>query len=140
MIQQFSETEIIALYDEFRRIKKYIDKVHFFDQHFNIVPFGFPQFHTDLYKFFSAANVYKLKEFLRIEQGKTSLLERLFYFEKSAYTFSIKPINSNAIVLNNYILTKFLTRNDQLDMMLMGQRSPLKKHGALNTGLLDEAR
>jgi len=119
---QFSEQEIKALFCDFQSTRKYAEKIHFFDLHFNVVPFDLPEFDTDIYKFFSAASIFKLTEILRVEQKNLSLLGRVFHFNDTAYRFSISPTNSNHIILNDYIVSKFLIKNDQLDTLVIGRR------------------
>jgi hypothetical protein len=122
MSKPTSEQEIKSLFSDFQSIKKYAQKVHFFDLHFNVVPFDFPEFEVDVHKIFSPAGVEKLAGVLKLEQRKAALLDRIFHFQDDSYTFSIRPSNSNALVLNNYILSKFMNRSSILNTIARQKR------------------
>ena len=52
MTPRYSENQVLSLYTEFRSLKKYIEKLAFFDRWFGIIPFDFPGFDPRLRFFF----------------------------------------------------------------------------------------
>ena len=52
MTQCYSENQIRNLYTDFKNLKKYVEKLAFFDRWFGIIPFDFPEFDPALHYFF----------------------------------------------------------------------------------------
>ncbi len=108
IMKEYSENQIKLLFQEFKTLKKYIDKLLFFDQHFGIIPFPFPAFDPALLFFFEKDKTDALTEIFKKERKNPLLTERRFSFEED-YCFNIKPANSNRSVYSTYILSKFLS-------------------------------
>ncbi len=107
VLSDYSEEEIRSLHLEFRSMKRYPDRLAFYDRHFGIVPFVFPSFDPGLPYFFERDKTDALVELMRKERNNPELSERIFRFGE-IYRFSIKPINSNNPLYSTYILCKFL--------------------------------
>ncbi len=105
----YSENQVRLLYEEFRGLKKYAGKLVFFDRHFGIIPFSFPDFDPQLPFFFQKNKTDELAEIFKKERNNPALTEKKFSFGET-FVFSIRPANSNSAVYNNYILSCFLSR------------------------------
>ena len=105
----FTEYKIRALHSEFKELKKYNDKLSFFDQHFGIIPYSFPDFDPELRFFFENEKSESLLAIFKTERNNRALTERKFSFRES-FIFNIKPANSNSSLYSNYILSIFLAR------------------------------
>lgn len=105
----YSENEVRNLYTEFRDLKKYTQKLSFFDRLFGIIPFSFPEFDPQLSYFFQKEKTQELAEIFKRERNNPGLTEKKFYFDET-YTFTIRPTNSNSALYSNYILSSFLAR------------------------------
>jgi hypothetical protein len=105
----YSENQVRQLHSEFRSLKKYVDKLSFFDRLFGIVPFSFPDFDPQLGILFQKEKTGMLAEIFRKERNNPSLSEKKFYFGEH-FVFNIKPANSNSSVYSHYILSIFMER------------------------------
>lgn len=114
----YTIARIKKYYLQFHALVKYEDKVRFFDEHFSIVPFQFPDFKTDLFAFFSDENLYRLHEILHYERTENTLL-RNFPIGNELFSFSIRPFHNNGLVLNKYILSKFMGSTESMHTMLL---------------------
>ena len=108
-MQFYSENQVRQLHSEFRNLKKYVDKLSFFDRLFGIVPFSFPDFDPQLGFLFQKEKTEMLSEIFRKERNNPSLTEKKFSFGEH-FVFNIKPANSNSSVYSHYILSIFLER------------------------------
>ncbi len=108
-MQRYSENQIRVLYAEFRSHKKYVAKLAFFDNHFGIIPFTFPDFDPHLGFFFQKEKTDELIEIFKKERNNPGLTEKRFSFAET-FVFNIKPANSNSAAYSNYILSAFLSR------------------------------
>jgi hypothetical protein len=106
----YSENQVRTLYAEFKGLKKYADKLFFFDRHFGIIPFSFPDFDPQLLFFFQKEKTDELAGIFKKERNNPGLTEKKFSFGED-FTFSIRPANSNSAAYSNYILTCFLSRS-----------------------------
>lgn len=111
----YTEQEIIIIHREFRAIKRYKDKLSFFDIKFTVIPFLFPPFSPDLPILFNHEITNRLIGILKNERKNPMLTKKIFSFSDRTYEFDIKPTNSNCIAYNNFIISKFLEVSDQLD-------------------------
>jgi len=107
-MEHYSEKQIKLLHQEFKMIKRYIDKLSFYDRHFGIIPFAFPAFDPALRIFFEEAKTEVLIDIFKKERNNPALTEKLFSFGND-YRFNIKPANSNNSIYSTYILSKFLS-------------------------------
>lgn len=136
-MKDYSENEVKFLFQEFKALKKYIDKLLFFDQHFGIIPFSFPGFEPELSFFFENDKTEALTEIFKKERKNPLLTEKRFSFGEG-YCFNIKPANSNRSVYSTYILSKFLSFPDFEEYIKKRALSPGHKSCAISR-LLDEA-
>ncbi len=90
-------------------LKKYADKLIFFDQLFGIIPFPFPGFDPELTFLFQKEKTEELVCIYKKERNNRSLTEKKFSYAED-YIFNIRPANSNSAVYSNYILSSFLLR------------------------------
>jgi hypothetical protein len=110
--------QIIQLHQEFSKIRTYTDKLAFYDKHFNIIPFSFPPFQTDLYAFFSDKNVDLLMKILEIERKTPHNWTREFPFDNETYSFCVKPWNQNHIILKRFIIDKWINEGSRVDLLV----------------------
>ncbi|HEY4156263.1 MAG TPA: hypothetical protein VGM24_12570 [Puia sp.] len=133
-----SENQIKILYQEFTKLKSYIDKLLFFDLHFGIISFRFPDFDPSLSFFFEDGKTGFLPDILKKERNNPSLHERLFSFS-GEYRFSIKPTNSNSSIYSRYILSKFLSSAPDFDVLIKKRKIQAAPRDAFDKPLLEEA-
>lgn len=107
-MQFYSENQIRKIHAEFRGLKKYIDKLAFFDRLFGIIPFSFPDFDPQLRFFFQNEKTEELAVIFKKERNNPGLTEKKFSFGET-FVFNIKPANSNSSVYSNFILSCFLS-------------------------------
>jgi hypothetical protein len=105
----YSEIQIRTCHAEFKRLKKYTDKLIFFDRLFGIIPFSFPDFDPQLRYFFQKEKMTELSDIFRKERNNPGLNEKKFSFAED-FVFNIRPANSNSATYSNYILSSFLSR------------------------------
>jgi hypothetical protein len=105
----YSENQIRKRHAEFMGLKKYADKLIFFDHLFGIIPFPFPGFDPELTFLFQKEKTEELVNIYKKERNNRSLTEKKFSYGKD-YIFNIRPANSNSAVYSNYILSIFLQR------------------------------
>ncbi len=105
----YSENQIRKRHAEFMSLKKYTDKLIFFDRLFDIIPFPFPHFDPQLSFFFQKEKKAELENIFKKERNNPGLTEKKFSYGKD-FIFNIRPANSNNAVYSNYILSCFLSR------------------------------
>ena len=132
VLTDFPEEKIRDLHTQFRSMKRYLDRLAFYDRHFGIVPFSFPAFDPELPYFFERDKTEALVDLMKKERNNPDLSERTFRFDET-YRFSIKPINSNNPLYSTYILCKFLMAlpgpDDRLENPLLRQDTKLLDDG-----------
>jgi len=134
MTQCYSENQIRSLYSEFKSLKKYVEKLAFFDRWFGIIPFDFPDFDPQLSFFFEREKTQELVDIFKKERNNPGLTVKKFHFDE-IFTFNIKPANSNSSVYSHFILSCFLARKPTFEEWI-------KQHISANKtveDLLDEA-
>src|SRR5436305_3367454 len=134
MTQCYSENQIRNLYTEFKNLKKYVEKLAFFDRWFGIIPFDFPEFDPALDYFFQREKTQQLVDIFKKERNNPGLTVKKFEFNE-IFTFNIKPANSNSSVYSHFILACFLARRPKFDEWIKQQIAG----GKAVTDLLDEA-
>jgi len=105
----FSENQIRKRHAEFMGLKKYADKLIFFDHLFGIIPFPFPDFDPELAFLFQKEKTEELTAIYKKERNNRGLTEKKFSYRED-FIFNIRPANSNSAVYSNYILSSFLLR------------------------------
>jgi hypothetical protein len=120
-MQRYSENQIRVLYSEFKGHKKYVAKLAFFDSHFGIIPFTFPDFDPQLRFFFQKEKTDELIEIFKKERNNPGLTEKRFSFTET-FVFNIKPANSNSAAYSKYILASFLSRCPVFDQWIRRNR------------------
>src|SRR5664279_78327 len=105
----FSENQIRKRHAEFMGLKKYADKLIFFDHLFGIIPFPFPDFDPELAFLFQKEKMEELTAIYKKERNNRGLTEKKFSYRED-FIFNIRPANSNSAVYSNYILSSFLLR------------------------------
>jgi hypothetical protein len=130
----YSENQIRSLYSEFKGLKKYVEKLAFFDRWFGIIPFDFPDFDPRLRFFFEREKTEELVDIFKKERNNPGLTLKKFQFDE-ILAFNIKPANSNSSVYSHFILSCFLTRKPSFEVWIKQNISSDKKV----EDLLDEA-
>jgi len=134
MTQCYSENQIRSLYSEFKSLKKYVEKLAFFDRWFGIIPFDFPEFDPRLRFFFEREKTAELVDIFKKERNNPGLTVKKFQYDE-IIAFNIKPANSNSSAYSHFILSCFLTRKPSFDEWINQNRSADKTAEVL----LDEA-
>jgi len=134
MTQRFTENQIRSLYSEFKSLKKYVEKLAFFERCFGIIPFDFPDFDPQLRFFFEREKTQELVDIFKKERNNPGLTVKKFHYEE-IFTFNIKPANSNSSVYSHFILSCFLARKPTFEEWIKQNISADKTV----EGLLDEA-
>ncbi len=130
----YSENQIRKRHAEFMGLKKYADKLIFFDHLFGIIPFPFPAFDPELAFLFQKENAGELADIYKKERNNRSLTEKKFSYRED-YIFNIRPANSNSAVYSNYILSSFLLRAPEFTEWINQKKTADKPVGYL----LDQA-
>lgn len=130
----YTENQIRSLYSEFKSLKKYVEKLAFFDRWFGIIPFDFPDFDPSLRFFFEREKTAELVDIFKKERNNPGLTVKKFHYDE-IFTFNIKPANSNSSVYSHFILSCFLTRKPSFEEWIKQNRSADKTV----ENLLDEA-
>jgi len=134
MTQRFTENQIRSLYSEFKSLKKYVEKLAFFERCFGIIPFDFPDFDPQLRFFFEREKTQELVDIFKKERNNPGLTVKKFHYEE-IFTFNIKPANSNSSVYSHFILSCFLARKPTFEEWINQNISA----GKTVEDLLDEA-
>ena len=134
MTQCYSENQIRSLYSEFKSLKKYVEKLAFFDRWFGIIPFDFPEFDPKLRFFFEREKTEELADIFKKERNNPGLTVKKFHYDE-IIAFNIKPANSNSSVYSHFILSCFLSRKPSFEEWIKQNRSVDKTVA----DLLDEA-
>ena len=134
MTQCYSENQIRSLYSEFKSLKKYVEKLAFFDRWFGIIPFDFPEFDPQLRFFFEREKTEELADIFKKERNNPGLTLKKFHYEE-IIAFNIKPANSNSSVYSHFILSCFLSRKPSFEEWIKQNKSADKAVA----DLLDEA-
>ena len=122
MTQGYSENQIRSLYSEFKSLKKYVEKLAFFDRWFGIIPFDFPAFDPGLRFFFEREKTQELVDIFKKERNNPGLTVKKFQYDE-IIAFNIKPANSNSSVYSHFILSCFLTRKPSFEEWIKLNRS-----------------
>ncbi|HEY4965339.1 MAG TPA: hypothetical protein VII28_03025, partial [Puia sp.] len=93
----FSENQIRKRHAEFMGLKKYADKLIFFDHLFGIIPFPFPDFDPELAFLFQKEKMEELTAIYKKERNNRGLTEKKFSYRED-FIFNIRPANSNSAV------------------------------------------
>jgi hypothetical protein len=118
----YSENQIKSLYSEFKGLKKYVEKLAFFDQWFGIIPFDFPDFDPRLRFFFEREKTEELADIFKKERNNPGLTVKKFYYDE-VLAFNIKPANSNSSLYSHFILSCFLKRKPSFEEWITQNRS-----------------
>ena len=130
----YTENQIRSLYSEFKSLKKYVEKLAFFDRWFGIIPFDFPDFDPGLRFFFEREKTAELVDIFKKERNNPGLTVKKFQYDE-LFTFNIKPANSNSSMYSHFILSCFLTRKPSFEEWIKQNSSADKTV----EDLLDEA-
>jgi hypothetical protein len=107
----YSDSLIRELHEQFISLKRYRERLVFYDTHFNIIPFQFPEFSPDLDIFTDGKLIADLIGIFKQERNNPGLNKKLFTAGNLDYVFDIKPTNSNNPLYNEFILAKFQSIN-----------------------------
>ncbi len=124
------------LYNKFKSLKDYRDRLSYFDKHFGILPFKFPDFNPSLDLFLTGAGVQLLNDLHIRERTSAYKPTRVFSTGDNEFTISVVPINSNRQAYNAYLLNNFLVKDGSFQQVekkirMMGIKSSLmleKRH------------
>jgi hypothetical protein len=134
MTPYYSENQIRSLYSEFKSLKKYVEKLAFFDRWFGIIPFNFPDFDPHLRFFFEREKTEELVDIFKKERNNPGLTVKKFQYDET-FAFNIKPANSNSSAYSHFILSCFLARKPLFEEWIKQNNSS----GITMEFLLDEA-
>ena len=112
------EENIIRLHLEFKQLKTYKEKVEFFDQHFGCLSHAYPEFDPELKFLFEQKEFDAVTEIFEKERRKAIILDKRYEIDGKVYIFNATPVNSNTVVLNDYILYKFINNDKQFESEL----------------------
>jgi hypothetical protein len=122
-VEQLKELQV-----EFKSLKRYKEKIYFFDTKFNIIPFLFPPFSIHLPIFFEQEITNKLIDIFRSESNNPMLKKRQIAAGAQKIIFDITPTNSNNPVYNSFIVYKFLLLGSQQKVTVNNTISDFNKN------------
>lgn len=137
-MKKFSANGIRALYLEYKTLKRYVEKLMFFDLHFELIPFSFPAFDPELLFFFENEKIASLTAIYKGERNNPALSEARFSFDAD-YRFCIKPTNSNSSIYSTYILSKFLSAIPDFEKLIRQQESGIAVDNPYDRPVLEKA-
>jgi hypothetical protein len=114
----YPDEHILNLHAEFQQLKQYRDKVVFFDTHFGILEYSFPPFQPELDILFKPEGIDILIELFQKERRNSASLDRKYFINGNQYSFNITPLNTNPQILNDYILSKFISSDSAFNSEL----------------------
>lgn len=121
----YTQGEIREMFAIFQGTGRYEDRIKMYDQYFNILPFTLPAFDINLFNFFSDKNLDQFEAILHQERRLNISLNRSFEYEQEEFSFNIKPMNSNYLPLNTYLVQRFLQiRAYVFSQIQMGKDQP----------------
>ncbi|HEY2347613.1 MAG TPA: hypothetical protein VGH64_01295 [Puia sp.] len=103
-------------------MKKYAEKLAFFDQWFGIIPFDFPDFDPQLRFFSEREKTEELADIFKKERNNPGLTLKKFHYD-DVFSFNIKPANSNSSAYSHFILSCFLKRKPSFDTWIEQSKS-----------------
>ena len=108
MLSQPTEEQIRSLHAEFISIKKYRERILFFDEHFGLINYSFPEFDPELNKLLKQEGINDLLALFERERRNSFAPEKQFIFDGVRWVFSVVPLNSYPEILIDYIISRFL--------------------------------
>ena len=131
MINHQTAEEIVGLHAEFLAIKKYKDRILFFDQHFKLMENSFPAFNPNLDILFKQEEINILVEIFENERRNVFFPEKKFHFNGEHFVFNVVPLNSYPEILNDYIISKFLDADSHFQKIMALLKSAFKTDASL---------
>lgn len=128
------EENIIGLHLEFKQLKTYKEKVEFFDMHFDCICQQYPEFDPQLKFLFEQKEFNTITELFEKERRKAIILDKRYEIDGRLYIFNATPVNSNTVVLNDYILYRFI--ND--DKQFLNELASIRQNAESNQELIWE--
>jgi hypothetical protein len=118
MMMDYTPDKIRSLHVAFGLLKKYKEKLLFFDGHFGCVPYTYPAFDPELTILLKQEGINNLIELFENERRNAVSLERRFQFGEEEYVFNVVPLNPYPQVLNDYLIQRFMERDEQFNSLL----------------------
>lgn len=118
MTDQAKQEEIRRLHAEFSSIVKYRDKVIFYDRFFGLFNYRFPLFDPELDMLFKPEKISVIVDLFEKERRSSFVPERKFSFADETFIFNVAPLNSNAEIFNDCIVSKFIESDKQFNNVL----------------------
>lgn len=112
------EENIIRLHQEFKQLRTYKEKVEFFDQHFGCLTHAYPEFDPELKFLFQQEEFDAITDLFEKERRKAIILNKRYEIDGKMYLFNATPVNSNTVILNDYILYRFINNDKQFKSQL----------------------
>ncbi|HWJ27238.1 MAG TPA: hypothetical protein VNS32_11890 [Flavisolibacter sp.] len=109
------EENIIRLHLEFKQLRTYKEKVEFFDQQFGCLSNTYPEFDPELKFLFEQKEFDAFTEIFEKERRKAIILDRRYEIDGKTYIFNATPVNSNTVILNDYILYHFINNDKKFE-------------------------
>ncbi len=116
----YDEKDIVGLFERYKQIYSYSDRLIFFDKYFKVVPFKFPMFQSDsdlLFKGIYGDLILKFFELERLNKAvkhETFTIKTFNCFGKK-YLFKITPSNSLMGDYNEYIINKLINKDSNFN-------------------------
>ena len=117
MMRDPTEEQIRLLHIEFSGLVTYRSKLVFYNRHFGLLENFFPSFQSDLDLLFIPDKVNEIVELFERERRNSFAPEKKFDFSGTVYTFNIIPLNSNAEILNDYIINHFIESDNEFNVI-----------------------
>ncbi len=117
MMRDPTEEEIRLLHNEFSGLVTYRSKLVFYSRHFGLLENFFPPFQSDLDLLFKPDKVNEIVELFERERRNSFIPEKKITFSATVYTFNVVPLNSNAEILNDYIINHFIESDNEFNVI-----------------------
>lgn len=122
MTTKFKEEEIREYHLRFSAIGKYRDRVALYDHVFGLFPYQFPPFDPELEMLFKLERTSVIDELLEKERRNTFVPEQKFVYGEDNFVFNVSPSNSNAVIFNDFIVSKFINSDTNFNHIITGLR------------------
>ncbi|GAO42026.1 hypothetical protein [Flavihumibacter petaseus] len=115
---EYTAEQVRGLHADFSLLKKYKEKLIFFDEHFGCIPYSYPSFDPELHFLLKQEGTNTLISLFEKERRNAIPLERRYRFDDELYLFNVSPFNSYPQVLNDYLIQRFMERDLPFATML----------------------
>jgi hypothetical protein len=118
MTKEPEEDRIRQLHAEFSGQGKYRDRLSLYNTVFGLISYEFPRFDPNLDMLFKPEKTGVIDDLLERERRNSFIPEKKFVFPDGTFVFNVAPLNSNAEIFNDFIITTFMDADVEFGNMM----------------------